>query len=226
MRALGYTTEEMLALFFETNNFHFEKDTIVLELVARTIDEVKQLYLILSLPKVKSSLKQEEESQPQHIRQMEEMGLSKIAVSNDYVIGKTLAHDIIDKESGEIIIQANTEITTEILQTLQNSTIKSFKALYTNDLDHGPYFSDTLRLDPTKSQLEALVEIYRMMRPGEPPTKEAAEQLFQNLFFVPERYDLSPVGRMKFNRRVGRQQITGPGTLIKRGYCGCTKSVD
>ena len=90
-----------------------------------------------------------------------------------------------------------------LIITLKKAGIKTFKTLFTNDLDRGPYISDTLRIDTTNSQLEALVEIYRMMRPGEPPTKEAAENLFQNLFFTLERYDLSAVGRMKFNRRVG-----------------------
>ena len=85
--------------------------------------------------------------------------------------------------------------------------------LYVNDLDRGPFISDTLRIDPTKNRMEALVEIYRMMRPGEPPTRDAAENLFQNLFFNPERYDLSAVGRMKFNRRVGRTEVKGPGIL-------------
>lgn len=85
--------------------------------------------------------------------------------------------------------------------------------LYTNDLDHGPYMSDTLRIDSTRTPLEAKVEIYRMMRPGEPPTQDAAEALFENLFFNLERYDLSRVGRMKFNRRVGRDEIEGEGTL-------------
>src|SRR5690606_12969705 len=88
-----------------------------------------------------------------------------------------------------------------------------FETLYTNELDCGPFISETLRSDPTKSQLEALVEIYRMMRPGEPPTKESAEGLFQNLFFNQERYDLSSVGRMKCNRRLGREAETGEGTL-------------
>ena len=82
--------------------------------------------------------------------------------------------------------------------------LTDLQTLYTNDLDCGPFISDTLRVDPTRTELEALVEIYRMMRPGEPPTKESAEALFQNLFFSEERYDLSRVGRMKFNRRLGR----------------------
>ncbi len=80
-----------------------------------------------------------------------------------------------------------------------------------NDLDRGAFISNTLRIDSTTNKLEALVEIYRMMRPGEPPTKEAAENLFQNLFFNQERYDLSAVGRMKFNRRVGRDDVRRSG---------------
>jgi DNA-directed RNA polymerase subunit beta len=87
--------------------------------------------------------------------------------------------------------------------------------LYVNDLDRGPFISNTLNIDPSTTRLEALVEIYRMMRPGEPPTKEAAENLFQNLFFNPDRYDLSAVGRMKFNRRVGRDNSEGDGVLNK-----------
>ena len=88
--------------------------------------------------------------------------------------------------------------------------MQRIQTLFVNDLDHGPYISDTLRIDPTTTELEAQVEIYRMMRPGEPPTKEAAENLFHNLFFALDRYDLSAVGRMKFNRRVGAGQRRGP----------------
>src|SRR5690606_41885989 len=100
-------------------------------------------------------------------------------------------------------------------RTLIGAGIEKIQAVYGNDLDRRPYMSNTLRIDPTQAKLEALVEIYRMMRPGEPPTKEAAENLFQNLFVNAERYDLSAVGRMKFNRRVGRQEVTGEGTLTK-----------
>jgi DNA-directed RNA polymerase subunit beta len=96
---------------------------------------------------------------------------------------------------------------------LVQAGISEIRVLYVNDLDRGPFISDTLRIDPTKNRMEALVEIYRMMRPGEPPTRDAAENLFQNLFFNPERYDLSAVGRMKFNRRVGRVETKGAGIL-------------
>ncbi len=126
-----------------------------------------------------------------------------------------MAKTIYDKETGEIIANANDEITDDIIDKIIDAGIFTIEMIYTNDLDKGSYISDTLRIDPTSTQLESLVEIYRMMRPGEPPTKEAAEQLFNNLFFSEDRYDLSDVGRMKFNRRLGRKTDDGLGTLSK-----------
>src|SRR5690606_17468125 len=114
---------------------------------------------------------------------------------------------------GEVILECNTEITMETLEKFASVGVTTIETLYTNELDCGPFVSETLRIDPTRTQLEALVEIYRMMRPGEPPTKESAEALFNNLFFTQERYDLSAVGRMKFNRRLGRESEFGEGTL-------------
>ena len=101
---------------------------------------------------------------------------------------------------------------------MRKGGIDSIGTIWVNDLDRGPYISNTLRIDPSKTQLEALVEIYRMMRPGEPPTKDAALNLFYNLFFTFERYDLSGVGRMKFNRRVGRKEVTGASVLYDDQY--------
>src|SRR5690606_30577467 len=111
--------------------------------------------------------------------------------------------------------ECNTEITQEVIDKLAEAEITEFDTLYTNDLDRGPFISETLRIDPTRTELEALVEIYRMMRPGEPPTKESAETLFQNLFFNSVRYDLSAVGRMKFNRRLGIESEEGEGVLSR-----------
>ena len=122
---------------------------------------------------------------------------------------------MVNTDTGEILAKANEVLTAASVEKLIEAGIKKVDTLYTNDLDRGPFISDTLRIDPTKTRLEALVEIYRMMRPGEPPTKDAAENLFNNLFFNRERYDLSAVGRMKFNRRVGRKEIEGSGVLSK-----------
>src|SRR6202034_4415147 len=125
----------------------------------------------------------------------------------------------------EVIGNANDIVTGDILKQLIASGVNRVETLYINEIDRGPYISDTLRVDSTTNAQEALVEIYRMMRPGEPPTKEAADALFKNLFFTPERYDLSDVGRMKFNRRVGRKEITGPSVLTNEDIIDVLKTL-
>ena len=148
-----------------------------------------------------------------HVREMVQSSVDKLVVPIEYLEGKILATDIVDKETGELLAAANAELTVEFVEAFIKAGVKKISTLYVNDLDRGPFISNTLNIDPSTTRLEALVEIYRMMRPGEPPTKEAAENLFQNLFFNPDRYDLSAVGRMKFNRRVGRDKSDGAGVL-------------
>jgi len=214
LRALGYSTEEVLGIFFEKNEYHIEKNEFILTLIPTRLRGETALFDIKD-GKGNVIVEEGRRITARHIRLMEEGSVNQLKIPRDYLFGKSLGEDIIDEETGEVVAAANAEITSEVLEALINAKVKKFTTLYTNDLDHGPYVSDTLRIDPTKSQLEALVEIYRMMRPGEPPTKEAAETLFENLFFVEDRYDLSSVGRMKFNRRVGRKEIEGPGVLSK-----------
>ena len=148
-----------------------------------------------------------------HVRLLERSGLRRLDVPREYLVGRVLARDVVDPETGEIIVPCNTVIDDDMMDEFGDRKVKTVETIYTNDLDCGSYISDTLGNDPTRTPLDALVEIYRMMRPGEPPTKEAAENLFRNLFFSEERYDLSAVGRMKFNRRLGRDEIGGSGTL-------------
>jgi DNA-directed RNA polymerase subunit beta len=150
-----------------------------------------------------------------HVRELEKAELKELEVPADFLDGKILAHDVVDEKTGEVLAKANSPLTTELVDKFVAGGIKKLRTLFVNDLDRGAFISNTLRIDPTQSKLDALVEIYRMMRPGEPPTKDAAENLFNNLFFNTERYDLSAVGRMKFNRRVGREESTGAGTLSK-----------
>ena len=139
--------------------------------------------------------------------------------------GLVLAKDIVDKTTGEILIECNSIIDEEVLDTLQTLGLKEVQTLYINDLESGPYMADTLRADSTTNDIEALVEIYRMMRPGEPPTKEAATTLFNSLFFNPERYDLSDVGRMKFNKRLGRPSIEGNSVLENEDIVDALKTL-
>ncbi len=211
LRALGYDTQQILDLFFEKNTFHLKKTKITLDLVPERLRgetatfEIKVDGKVLVEPGRRVTAR--------HIREMEKAGLKQLEVPEEYLEGRTLAHDVVDESTGELIAEANTELTPELVQQIRDAGIKKIDTLYVNDLDQGPYVSTTLRVDTTRTQLESLVEIYRMMRPGEPPTKEAAENLFGNLFFSADRYDLSSVGRMKFNLRVDRDEVTGPGTL-------------
>jgi DNA-directed RNA polymerase subunit beta len=217
MRALGYSSEEMLDMFFDTSNFQLGEETCKLELVpSRLRGEIAQFDI--TDKKGEIVVEQGRRITARHIKQLEKAKVNKLDVPSEYLYGKSLARDVVNEKTGELVFECNTEITAEVLETLLEAGIKNVEVLYTNDLDSGPFISDTLRNDPTRTQLEALVEIYRMMRPGEPPTKESAEGLFHNLFFSQDRYDLSAVGRMKFNRRLGYDTDTGAGVLVDGRY--------
>ncbi|MDH5311239.1 MAG: DNA-directed RNA polymerase subunit beta, partial [Gammaproteobacteria bacterium] len=211
LRALGLSNEEMLDTFFDKNDFYLSKKEIRMGLVPERLRGETAIFDI----KIGRKLIVEEGRRitAKHVREMQQAGADALVVPAEYLEGKVLAHDIVDKETGELLAAANDELTEPVIQTLIEKGVEHIRTLYVNDLDRGPYLSNTLRIDPSTTRLEALVEIYRMMRPGEPPTKEAAENLFQNLFFNLERYDLSAVGRMKFNRRVGRETSEGSGVL-------------
>ena len=212
LRAIGLTSEQMLEMFFDNNSFECGKKGYSMTLVPERLRGEIAAFDIKDA-KGKLIVEQGRRVTVRHIRQLEESKINKLLCPADYLYGRTLAKDVVSKDTGEVIIECNTEITEEILAQFEELGITQFETIYTNELDCGSFISDTLRGDITCTQLEALVEIYRMMRPGEPPTKESAENLFANLFFSPERYDLSAVGRMKFNRRLGREEIVGEGIL-------------
>ncbi|MCB1803595.1 MAG: DNA-directed RNA polymerase subunit beta, partial [Candidatus Competibacteraceae bacterium] len=223
LRALGYETEEILALFFETNTFHLSSQGIHFDLIPERLrGELAGFDIVLG---DKILVEAGRRITARHIRDLQKADVKTLEVPVDYLLGKILAHDVIDETTGEIVAPANDELTTETLVKIQKAGVKQIHTLYVNDLDRGPYISNTLRADLTRNQLEAQVEIYRMMRPGEPPTKEAAQTLFHNLFFTDERYDISPVGRMKFNRRVGRTSEEGTSELIDHKYAGSLPDV-
>jgi len=215
MRALGMNTEEILAEFFETSVFHIEKSGFYVELVPSRLRGETATFDIKD-GEGNVIVEEGRRITQKHIRQLEKAGLERLDVPMEYLFGKTLAKDQIDSKTGELICPCNTEITPEVLERMAQGGITLVETLYTNDLDCGSFISDTLKLDATNSALEALVEIYRMMRPGEPPTKKSAETLFNNLFFSEDRYDLSGVGRMKFNRRLRRDTDTGSGVLDRK----------
>ena len=205
MRALGLNNEEMLSMFFETNEIQLSKKDIKMTLIPdRLRGETASFDIKLGR---KLIIERGRRITARHVNEMKKSSTDSLVIPMDYLEGKTLSHDIVDEETGELFAAANDELTAELIESLIANKIENIKVLYVNDLDRGSYISNTLRIDPSSNRMEALVEIYRMMRPGEPPTKDAAENLFQNLFFNHDRYDLSEVGRMKFDSRIQHAKI-------------------
>ncbi|HBH7894136.1 TPA: DNA-directed RNA polymerase subunit beta [Vibrio vulnificus] len=211
LRALGKSTEEILDTFFEKVNFEVKDQTLMMELVPDRLRGETATFDIEANGTV--YVEKGRRVTARHIRQLEKEGVDQIEVPVEYIVGKVSSKDYINEATGEIIVAANQEISLEALAKLSQAGHKLLEVLFTNDLDHGPFMSETLRIDSSVDRISALVEIYRMMRPGEPPTKEAAEALFESLFFSEERYDLSTVGRMKFNSSIGRDDAEEQGTL-------------
>jgi DNA-directed RNA polymerase subunit beta len=212
LKAIGMSVEQILSGFFEFDTFHMSKKGVQFEIVPERLrGEVARFDFTDKAGKV--IIPKDKRITAKHIRELGEAGIKKIFVPDDFLIGRVIAHNIVDADSGEILAQANDEITEGLLAKLAEVGVSDVKTLYVNDIDRGAYISSTLRTDETADQWAARVAIYRMMRPGEPPTEDAVETLFHGLFYNEDRYDLSAVGRMKFNRRVGRESSEGLGTL-------------
>ena len=214
LRALGYEAEEILDMFYDVNTFKVDKKGVyTMALIPERLRGDVAAFDIKAGKKV--VVEEGRRITARHIRELEQANITQLEIPPDYIHGRALAKNVIDKKTGEVLVECNTEVTEDVMATLSEAGVDVIETLYTNELDCGPFISHTLRQDSTRNELEALVEIYRMMRPGEPPTKESAENLFQNLFFSADRYDLSAVGRMKFNRRLGREEVLGSGVLDK-----------
>lgn len=223
LRALGYENEEMIKIFFETNKFSLSADKLMFHVIPERLRGEMAVFDIKHDGKV--IIEEGRRITAKHVRQLDKAGVTEIEVPRDYLYGKILGHNVIDTSTGELLANVNDELSENLLQKLIDAGVAEINTLYVNDLDRGPYISNSMRLDTTTNRLEALVEIYRMMRPGEPPTVESAENLFENLFFTDERYDLSAVGRMKFNRRLGREETEGLGTLSKEDIIDVLKEL-
>jgi DNA-directed RNA polymerase subunit beta len=212
LKAIGLSNEEILSRFFVFDTFHLSSKGAELEFVPeRMRGEMARFDIQGADGKV--AVPKDKRITARNVRDLTDAGVKRIAVPTDYIVGRSLGQNVVDKTTGEVIAKANDEITEDLLEKLATAGIAEIRTIYTNDLDEGPYLSQTLRTDDTPDQYAAKVAIYRMMRPGEPPTEDAVESLFHGLFFSEERYDLSAVGRMKFNRRVSRNELKGPGTL-------------
>src|SRR5471030_2964492 len=212
LKAIGMSHEQILANFFVFDNFNLRSEGAEMEFVAERLrGEVARFDIVNK--EGKTLVLKDKRINAKHVRDIESNGIKHISVPEDYLLGRVIAKNIVDPETGEVVASANEELTEDLLGRLREAGISEIQTLYTNDLDQGAYISQTLRIDDTADQMAARVAIYRMMRPGEPPTEDSVEALFNGLFYSPDRYDLSAVGRMKFNRRIGRDELTGAMTL-------------
>ncbi|MDR0276223.1 MAG: DNA-directed RNA polymerase subunit beta [Burkholderiaceae bacterium] len=212
LKAIGLTPEAILANFFVNDHFRLMDSGAQMDFVPERLKgEVARFDITSKAGKV--IVAKDKRITARHARELEQSGATRISVPEDYLIGRVLATDIVDPDSGELLAKANDELTEALLKKLREAAIADLTCIYTNELDQGAYISQTLRADETEGELAARVAIYRMMRPGEPPTEDAVQALFQRLFYNPDTYDLSRVGRMKFNAKVGRPETTGPMVL-------------
>ncbi len=224
LKALKLTNQEILERFYETEIYKNRKNDIFqLQVIPRRL--MGRVSPVEIESKGEVIVKKGDRISARHIRKIESAKIKHLDMPKEALFGQVIAKDILDKSTGEIIIEANTVINEDTLPVLDELNLPELETLYINDIESGPYIADTLRADSTTNEIEALVEIYRMMRPGEPPTKEAATTLFNNLFFNPERYDLSAVGRMKFNKRLGIEDLEGSSILSDEDILNTLKTL-
>ncbi|QWE02570.1 DNA-directed RNA polymerase subunit beta [Polynucleobacter sp. JS-JIR-II-b4] len=224
LKAIGLNNEQILANFFNFDHFSLTANGGSMEFVPERLRGQLASFDVLDKNGV-VVIQKDKRINAKHIRELEAAKTKTIAVPDDYLIGRVVARNIVDPDSGEILAYANDEITEELLATLRDAGIKQLETIYTNDLDSGAYISQTLRTDETADQMAARIAIYRMMRPGEPPTEDAVEALFQRLFYNEDTYDLSRVGRMKVNSRLNRPEMEGPMVLSNEDILDTIKSL-
>jgi DNA-directed RNA polymerase subunit beta len=225
LRSLGFDNQEIINMFFEKDNVKvLSEDSFEIELVA---DRLRGEAVTVDIKDGKGKVIVEAGRRitGKHIRKIKKADVKTLVLPREQFLGKKLGAGVVDESTGELIASVNDEVTDEMLNAFVEAGVKEFTTLFTNDLDCGAYISNAMSIDASTTELEALVEIYRMMRPGEPPTKDSAQKLFKNLFFTSDRYDLSSVGRMKFNRRLGREETTGEGILSKEDIIDVLKEL-
>jgi len=223
LHALGLSDKEIIGIFFEKDKYKLSQKEIKIEI---NLDHLKGTIAGFDINVGKKTIVAKgKRVNALHIKKIKDSRNKYLKLKFEDLEEKILANDLIDKETGELLASANDKLDKELLEMIIEKGINEIETIYINDVDQGPYISNSLRIDPSSSAEEALIEIYRMMRPGEPPTKDASENLFNNLFFNHERYDLSEVGRMKFNRRIGDKSAKGESILTKEDILNVLKTL-
>ncbi|RMX10802.1 DNA-directed RNA polymerase subunit beta [Vandammella animalimorsus] len=222
LKAIGLTPEAILANFFDNDNFSLMDNGARMELVPERL-KGEQARFDITDAKGNVIVAKDKRITARHIRELEQAGLKEISVPEDFLLGRVVAKNIVDPDTGEIIAKVNEELTEALLKKLRSAGVKQLPCIYTNELNRGSFISQTLRTDETPDEYQARVAIYRMMRPGEPPTEDAVQALFHRLFFNPDTYDLSRVGRMKFNAKIGNPDPSGAMVLSNEDILSVVK---
>ena len=205
LHALDYASDEILSMFYDKVSYSRGKDGWVTDFVAERRRGTKPLYDLIDDATGKVVVEAGEKISPRRARVLEEEGLKKLRVADVELYDRYLSDEIVNYETGEIYAEAGDEITEEFLAQLLELGMSEINTLDIDPVNRGPFIRNTLKVDKSMDKLTALEEIYRVMRPGEPPTPEATQALFSSLFFDSERYDLSAVGRVKMNIRLNQE---------------------
>lgn len=223
LRALGMSNEEILNTFYTKVAYKKQKDGWSTKYMAESWKGAKLIHDLVDAKTGRKVAEAGKKLTPRLAKKLEEDGLKEILLTNEGLIGKFMAADLINEATGEIYVEAGDELTVKLLEQLEDAGVKELQVLYIDNVNVGPYIRHTLMIDKNATHEDALIDIYRVMRPGEPTTPEAAEALFKGLFFDQERYDLSEVGRMKTNARLGIHVPESTGVLTKEDIIGVIK---
>ncbi len=213
----GMSLEEILNTFYGTVSYVRSKDQWHTKFDSEQLRGAKLTRNLIDAKTNKVVAEAGVKITPRKARQLAEAGLEYVLVAREDLLGRFLASDLIDTETGEVFGEAGDEITEPLLNRVEAVGLESLDTLAIDHVNIGAYIRNTLAVDKNRTREEALVDIYRVMRPGEPPTLESAEALFKGLFFDSERYDLSAVGRVKMNARLyGRENATDDQLRVLR----------
>lgn len=212
----GMSKEEILAAFYQKNTFTKDKKGWKLAFDPEKVKGVKLTHDLIDADTKEVLMKTGEKIVLAKAKKLQKDGLKNILVYDEDLIGRFIANDMIDETTGEVIIEAGDEITADVLETFNRLKVKSFDTLYIDYVNVGPYLRNTLVADRNTTREEALIDIYKVMRPGEPPTVETADNLFRSMFFSLERYDLSAVGRVKMNGRLGFKDVPDSVRVLRK----------
>ena len=217
LRALGYSTEELLNYFYDTETIHFEASKKYARQVNYDLLIGQRATRDIKHPKTKEVLvKKNRKFTKGAIRKLQESGVEMLPIELDELVGKVSAKDVIDESTGEVLLQCNEELTEQKLEELRDRGVELVEVLFIDNLNVGPYLRNTLLTDKLQGPDEAVMEIYRRLRPGDQPALDSAQTLFHNLFFNAERYDLSRVGRLKLNYKFKIDESIETQILTKR----------